>query len=175
MDTGQLVLIIVLAAVVIAAVIFAVVVGRRKKAEVNHRRAEELREKAQEEAIGAHQAKADAAQAEANALQAEAEANRLRMDAEKHAEKAHEAHGRVEEHLRHAEKLDPNAASARPADASRANDRGTAGADRAEDVNGSHDGDRADASDRSNLAEGERLTRDRSRRDGSTREDERNL
>ncbi|MEV7660556.1 hypothetical protein [Paenarthrobacter sp. NPDC089316] len=162
MDTGQLVLIIVLAVVVIAVVIVAVVIGRRKKAEINHRRAEELREKAQREAIGAHQAKAEAAQAEASALQAEAEANRLRKDAERHAEKADEAHGRVEEHLRHADKLDPNATAGRSADDGRANDRGPGNVDR-------------DDADRSNVAEGERLTRDRSRREGSTREDERNL
>ncbi|MFJ4287156.1 hypothetical protein ACIPY0_16080 [Paenarthrobacter nicotinovorans] len=168
MDTGQLVLIIVVAVVVIAAVIIAVVVGRRKKAEVNGRRAGELREKAQEEAIGAHQAKAEAAQAEANALQAEAEANRLRKEAERHSEKAEEAHGRVEEHLRHADKLDPNATADRSADDGHGTHagRGHMGRD---------DADRTSDADRVNVAEGERLTRDRSRRDGSTRDGDRNL
>lgn len=159
MDTGQLVLIIVIAVVVIAVVVIALTVGRRKKAEANRQRAEVLREKAAEEAIGAHQAKAESAQAEADALQAEVEANRLRKEAERHASKADEAHNRVEEHLRHADKLDPNAGKNGHADATRADaphaDSDASPVPRHSGSNAAGDG---------HVAEGERLTRDRSDR-----------
>ena len=98
-----------MAVVVIAAIVIALMVGRKKRAEANRQRALDLREKADQEAVSAHQAKVESAQAEAAAVQAEAEANRLRREAERNSAKAKEASGRVEEHLRHADKLDPDA------------------------------------------------------------------
>ncbi|MFK0003481.1 hypothetical protein [Paenarthrobacter sp. NPDC090522] len=147
MDTGQLVLIIVVAVIVIAAVIIAVVVGRRKKTEANRRRAVDLREKADQEAVGAHQAKVESAQAEAAAVQAEAEANRLRREAERHSAQAKEASERVDEHLRHADKVDPDVRTTKD---------GTRTSEQA----------RTDDDVRAQVAEpqGQRLTRDRTGR-----------
>jgi membrane-bound lytic murein transglycosylase len=115
MDTAQLVWIIVAIVIVIAVVALVAALARKRRAahaeqqrEADRRRAEELRQTAQQADLQARERDATALKAEADARQAEVEAERLRMQAERHAADARSSHDRAQDHFRQAEEVDPD-------------------------------------------------------------------
>jgi len=115
-NATQLIWIIV--AIVVVLIILGLVLyfGRRKQAELQRARAEELRRNAQNDALDAQDVEAKAARADADAKQAEVDAQRLRMEAGGRHEQADTVRARSEEQLRKAERLDPDASDRHPAD-----------------------------------------------------------
>ncbi|WP_427018088.1 hypothetical protein ACQCSX_05680 [Pseudarthrobacter sp. P1] len=107
MDSGQLawtIIVIIVLLVVIGAVIFF---GRRWKKTKDHERADNLRQSAAADELGARESEAKAARAAADAQQADVDAAHLRDEAHQRQADAESVRSRSEEQARKAEALDP--------------------------------------------------------------------
>ncbi|WP_165372459.1 hypothetical protein [Nocardioides iriomotensis] len=114
MDTGSVVLIIVVAVVLLAGIVFAVRASGAKKKERDRGRAAELREQAAAQATGVQQREAHAEDASRAAERAREEAERLEAEAADRAAAAERERAEHQETMRAADELDPDVPSAAP-------------------------------------------------------------
>ncbi|MDQ1576477.1 MAG: hypothetical protein QOH55_1627 [Microbacteriaceae bacterium] len=124
MNATGIVILVIAVLVVIAIIVVVWVMGRRRRMEADRRKAAEIRQNAQDEALSAREREAKAAQAAADAQQAEVDAERLRREAAARNDEAQAARTRAGEKINEADRIDPDVTTGRRADASEHTDAG---------------------------------------------------